>query len=305
VLLLVATAALTGLLFSSGPGAGVPRSVGHLWNLGHVALFGLGTLLVLRARNGARPVAPWRHAARILAAAAVLGIASELLQAPFHRSPELADLARDLLGTCLALAFGPPRHWAFGRPALRAVRAAVLLALTGALAPLVTAGIDEFAAGRQFPVLGDFESRLELGRWAGSAGRSLSSEVSQSGQQSLRVGLGTEHYSGIALRYFPGDWGGYRFLRFAIYNPDPTPLALTCRVHDAHHRERGQTYADRFHRRIELRPGWNNVVIPLADVLDAPRGREMDLARIEGLGLFSVALPEPRVFYLDALRLEP
>jgi hypothetical protein len=240
-----------------------------------------------------------------LGATLLLAIASELLQSPFHRSPEVADVARDLLGTCLALAFGPSALCPQVRWARHALRAASLLALAAAVSPLAAASLDELVARRQFPVLGDFESSLELGRWGGSAARSLSTAVSRRGRRSLRVDLGTEHYSGIALNYFPGDWRGFRDLCFQMYVPGPATLALTCRVHDAHHRERGQTYGDRFNRRLHLTPGWNDVVISLDDVLRAPQGREMDLAQIEGFAIFAAALPRPRIFYLDNLRLEP
>jgi len=270
-----------------------------------VALFAAGTLFALRAWPGPDRGAPWRRTARVLGAAALLGITSELLQAPLHRSPDALDVARDLLGATLALALGPSRLSGAARLFPRNVlRGAVLLVLGAALMPLAEAATDEFAARRQFPILGDFESALELDRWTGSAERALSETFVRRGHRSLRVGLGTERYSGIALTYFPEDWGSYRTLRFQIYVPDPSPLTLTCRVHDARHTEGEQVYGDRFNRRFELVPGWNAVVIPLADVRGAPRGREMDMGHIAGLGIFAVSLPEPRLFYLDDLRLE-
>ncbi|MBE0618205.1 MAG: hypothetical protein IH608_09810 [Proteobacteria bacterium] len=170
--------------------------------------------------------------------------------------------------------------------------------------PLARALTDEVSARRHFPVLADFEDARELERWTGVACFEQSSDVARAGTQSLRVRLGTEHYSGVALHYFPGDWRGFRALRLSLYRPDDDPLlVLVCRIHDAAHRERGQAYADRFNRRIHLAAGWNDVEIPLAEIRDAPRGREMDLGRIEGVGLFAVALPEPRVVYLDDVHL--
>lgn len=298
--LALATAGLTLLLFLGGPGERAPRSLGHFWDLGHVALFFCGTLLALRAWPALAEMPAGRRWARVLAGAAALGALTEVLQARLSRTPDLDDLWRDLLGSAAALALGSRTLPGVARVPLSGV---VALALGAPCLPLARALIDEATARRQFPLLADFEAAGELGRWAGEAQVARSAEVARTGAQSLRVHLGTERYSGVALRHFPGDWRGFRALRFSLYLPEGPPLDLVCRVHDAAHRGRGQAYADRFNRKISVAVGWNDVEIPLAEVRGAPRGRELDLARVEGVGLFAVSLPEPRVVYLDGVRL--
>ena len=53
-----------------------------------------------------------------------------------------------------------------------------------------------------------------------------------SGRASLRVDLNTDLYSGPALRYFPGNWQGWKRISFNIYNPDTEPIRLVCKIND-------------------------------------------------------------------------
>ncbi|MGB8719066.1 MAG: hypothetical protein WCD46_07125, partial [Desulfobacterales bacterium] len=148
-----------------------------------------------------------------------------------------------------------------------------------------------------------FETTTELGRWNGSAARTLSGEVFRDGRRSLEISLTCDTYSGVGLKYFPRDWRGYSALEFSVFNPGTAPLALTCRVHDRTHTTARQRYSDRFNRRITIKPGWNDISIALEEIRRAPLTRPMDLSRIDGLGLFSVRLPTPVTVYLDRVRL--
>ncbi len=301
-LLAAATAVLTVLLFVGSPGRQWPRSALHLWDLGHVALFACAGALVVRSRRVAR----WGLAAQaglVLAGTAVLGAATELLQARFQRSPELGDFGRDLLGAALALAFVSPAVARLPGTARRALRIGVLAWLAVQMAPATAALLDEHLAKHQFPVLADFETPLETDRWAGNAAFTVTKDHPRRGGRSLEVQLGTEEYSGVQLVRFPGDWRGYRTLSFSLFNPDGEPLALVVKVYDREHRARGYPYPDRFNRRVTVQPGWNDVEIPLAEIRTAPAGREMDLALVANLSWFAVRLPAPRTFYLDAVEL--
>ncbi|MBE0618206.1 MAG: hypothetical protein IH608_09815 [Proteobacteria bacterium] len=107
--LALATAGLTCLLFLGGLGESAPRSLHHLWDLGHVALFYCATLLALRIWPGLSELPSGRRWGSILAAAGALGALSEVLQSGFGRTPDLGDLWRDLLGSAAALALSSPR----------------------------------------------------------------------------------------------------------------------------------------------------------------------------------------------------
>lgn len=300
----IAVAALLAvLLFVGGPGYLSPRSFTRVWNLGHIVLFFLLTDLCLQTRfhlNRTRSAWVFWGA---LAATLALGTLVELFQSRIGRLPAAGDVARDLLGTLLALAFRR-------RPAAggilwprRFLQIAAGLMLVAACVPLATALLDEYRAAAAFPQLGSFETTTELGRWEGSAARTPSGEVFRDGRRSLKISLTSAKYSGVALKYFPRDWRGHDALEFSVFNPGRAPLRLTCRVHDRTHSVTGQHYSDRFNRRFTIAPGWNDIAIPLEDIRRAPLTRSMDLSRIDGLGLFSVRLPAPATVYLDRVRL--
>ncbi len=157
---------------------------------------------------------------------------------------------------------------------------------------------------RAFPVLADFEAPFELERWSGNARLSVDHTIVASGRASLCIDLNTAQYSGASLSYFPGDWRGWRWIVFRVYNPDDKPIRLVCKINDHPHDVSGYRYADRFNQTYAMHPGWNRIRIPLEAVATAPKGRRMDLSRITEFNLFSVRLPEPRRVYLDRLVLE-
>jgi hypothetical protein len=76
------------------------------------------------------------------------------------------------------------------------------------------------------------------------------------------------------------------------------PIVLVLRVHDRSHDERP---ADRFKRDLVILPGTNEFSVPLADIRQAPEGREMNMAAIARLNLYVVA-PRGRL-ELDLLEL--
>ena len=162
---------------------------------------------------------------------------------------------------------------------------------------------DESAARREFPVLADFESSLEFGRWYGKAKSQIDYEVVRSGKGSMKLFLTREIYSGIHLLHFPGDWRNYRSLKFSIYNSAPDTLIMEFRIHDRRHTTSGQSYRDRFNKRLPLSHGWNDLEIALKEVEKSPANRSMDIGDIKGMGFFTVKLDSPVTVYIDYVRL--
>jgi hypothetical protein len=52
-----------------------------------------------------------------------------------------------------------------------------------------------------------------------------------------------------------------------------------------------------------LHPGWNDIVIPMTDILHGLSGRTMDLTKIRGFGFFVMRQTDSRVLYHDNVRL--
>lgn len=92
-------------------------------------------------------------------------------------------------------------------------------------------------------------------------------------------------------------------LKFRVYNPISEPLEITCRVHDWQHIRGPELYSDRFNQAYQLNQGWNSIKIDFKELSNAPESRRMDISQIQGVGIFSVQLPQPRIIYLDYIRL--
>lgn len=294
---------LAVLLFIGGPGYRSPRSLQALWNLGHIAAFSLWTyLLVTGKRVG--DYSPARQWAVGLAFCIIAGAGSEWLQSLTGRDASLEDIMRDIAGGLLTLSWIVPSAKSISRGLRRTVRGLSAFFLLVACLPLATTLGDEAIARARFPVLSDFETPFETGRWEGGARFSVDSSVARHGEASLRVDMDDSLYSGVSLVHFPRNWKGYRFLVLEVLNPSPDNLEITIRIHDRRHEEGERRYQDRFNIFHRLPAGWNEIRIDLGDASRAPAGRTMDLGEIRAVGLFATKLPRPRTMYLDFIRLE-
>lgn len=289
------------LLFVVDPGDLHSRSARSAWELGHLLLFALLARLLIRERRIAvlRPPTRWLV---VIGSAVLLGSLIELLQLGTARTPDMQDVYRGVLGALLVLVFSARPG---GTAGWRLLQAACIVLLLHQLWPLTRSLLDEAVARQQFPLLADFDTPFEAGRWSGSAGRSVVRGPDAEHGRVMQLQLGTTQYSGAALGYFNPDWSGYRALRVAVYNTGSSGLRLTCRIHDALHEDGRQTYRDRYNRSQLLAPGWNTFEFDLQEVAASPAGRRMDMRAIREFGCFSTALPAPAVIYLDRVELLP
>jgi len=294
---------LAFLLFAGGPGPDEPRSLGHVWDLGHIAAFLVWTVLWLRTGTAARMTARRRWSVA-LAACAALAVLTEAAQWVIGRDLSVEDGLRDMLGGLLALSWGE-RAAAGTRPGWRLFgRLASLVLLTAALAPFSTAVADEWMGRRSFPVLSDFETPFESGRWEGSASHVIDRSHASRGNASLRVDLVPAEYSGVELVHAPRDWRGYRRLRIEVFNPGTDELELYGRIHDGEHDRRGRSYRERYNTVFRLAPGWNALTIDLDEARRGPASRSMDMSDIRSFMLFVSRLRAPRTIFIDHVRLE-
>ncbi len=287
--------------FFGGPGYHSSRSFAAAWDLGHILFFTLATWLLARillARNPGRTF--FFLFLQVFFGILLAGIGVELLQMGIDgRFPDLRDVMRNQLGCLVGFAFFSPVAVPVAGVRLRMLQAAVVGLVLLAAWPLARAVIDERLARDRFPELSDFETPFERLRWKDTRQLRVVSSPVRHGRHALRVQLSTATYSGTSLFYFPHDWRGYRWLRFSVYNPGSRELALHCRINDTLHRDHGQRFEDRFHKRFLLKSGWNDLALSLDEVRTAPAGRTMDMQRIEGFGIFVVRQPLPLVLYID------
>ncbi|WP_459946114.1 VanZ family protein [Desulfocastanea catecholica] len=287
--------------FVGGPDYDSRRSVKELWNLGHFFFFIVFILVQDSYWCSMHRSLYFRIGAAFLTVTC-LAFGTELLQLLItDRFFSWGDVGMDLMGGATALLWRAGR----GLPRLQATLTVVVsIALVCVnFVPLGRVLVDEYRSGRDFPLLAGFETSIELRRWASD--RVELSRVTLprvQGNSSARITLTTDKYSGVALKYFPGDWQGRRALAFHVFNPGH-PLTLHYRVHDALHRGEMQNFGNRYNGRTLLTEGWNEIIIPMADILAAPEGRPMDVTKIRGFGVFVVQQKERRVLFLDNVRL--
>ncbi len=243
------------LFFIGGPGYDSPRSYKYFWDLGHILFFAIFTWLILTNWPKILKMPFYRQAVAALVITIIAGSLVELAQTASFRNSDLLDVARDVIGCLVALAFWVPGRRSVSARTLKIFQTTTVGLVLVAVLPLAGALIDETQARSQFPVLADFESPFEKGRWSGDADFTIDHKIHFHGGASLKVIMNTSKYSGVALKYFPGNWQGCDQLQLSIYNPDPKPIQLTCRIHDRRHTRGPQRYEDRFNRRFCISTG--------------------------------------------------
>lgn len=250
---------------------------------------------------------------RRLAAAGSVAVASvmiEVAQPIFGRSESMVDFANGMAGVVLALAF-----LVGGTFRSRFLCALTLcgLSLAGTYMAFLPAWRE--SAGmrwrwRSFPVLASLEEEAEMRLWIGSGLGNIRGdgtlvervrEHSTHGYWALKVVTNTdEKWPGVRLLNGKQDWSGKMNLCFDVWNEGPA-LTLAMRVDDDfRHKDR----EDRFNSEIQLRPGLNQITIPISEIESRPANRRLNLRAIQRM-VFYVNDPKRQyTFFIDHVRLE-
>lgn len=302
---LILAAALLVLLpwfFVGGPDWATGPLYRAVWNLGHVMYFGV-LVLALQSMTG---VGGWRQWLGISATALLFGALIELVQSTVGRQVDWRDILRNMIGAWLVLAWrqgaGDPDSRVLTRVGIWSARLGVTVLLTFQVVPVATIALQQYRLSQQVGVLYDADDPQAVHYWSGPIERAK--VPGSDDHYGLTIKLDTSRYSGVSLDNLPGDWRGYRSVRFELYSHDPKPLSLTLRINDIAHDRGDNAYDDRFNTRLTVRPGWNEFRIDLTDIKNAPVARTMDMERIRRFGLFATALEQPQTVFLKDLRLE-
>ncbi|MCH8529657.1 MAG: VanZ family protein [Saccharospirillum sp.] len=268
-----------------------------LWNSGHGFFFFCFALTILLTDRWQG----WQAWLVITMAVAVVGVSIEVVQSKVGRVFDWHDVLLNLTGAWLALVLWPRARW---RPVpLWSVLVVSVVLLGGREAlHLSRLAVDEWRLQTQLPLVFDQSRPDNLRYWQGNIGWTDEQEGRYA--QPLRLDLTHRRlYTGVFISRLPRDWRGYDQLQFRLYNPEPEDWYMTLRINDRAHDQGESDFNNRYNVRLPLTPGWNEFTLPLADVKQAPRDREMDLNRIQRLGLFATGLESPRFVLLDDLRL--
>ncbi len=294
---------LLALLFVGGSSDESTRLVKAVWNSGHLFLF-VGLTLALLGVNSLKN----KTSVQLLLLVTVLGLGAgvgiEYLQRLIGRSFELSDVLFDLSGAWLGLLLFRIHRSQQRIMALVKALPFMLLIIFVVFQPVFTAYREEMAMKRDFPLLSDFESDNELSRWRGNNARlSLQQKQVRHEQSALAIDFFPGEYPGFALHELVGDWRGYEYLKFSLYNSQSSSMEIILKIYDRQHPRNSYEYADRFNRRIILRPGWNDVTVKLEDIRQAPGSRTMDMTDIVNISLFLVNQKQPASMCFDYLYL--
>lgn len=287
-----------------------------LFETGHVPLFGVAGLLLLRivrARRGSA-VATVADVLIALLATAILSLAAEAFQV-FQpgRDANVGDAGKNLLGAACFLAIAAavqPGLWqrlgTDGPTAARMVLVAAVLTLALALAPLAGVGWHYYQRAGAVPMLADFTASwqrpfMSLGRSELEIVRAPDGWREMEGREVSRLTFLDAPWPGVTVREPWPDWSGYRALRFQVWSELEQPVEIVLRVDDTH---RERDHADRFNGSFIVMPGRNDFAVPLETIADGPRARRLDLADISQFILFSRRPGEPFALYFGPVWLE-
>lgn len=267
-----------------------------VWDLCHILFF----FCVVYAVQWRYKLVSARSWFLVAALAFAVGGSIEMIQGMTGRNASWGDVARNMTGVWLGLAWGVAQaQWLRWHRVLSAVALAVLFV------PFINLAVDRVKSFNEFPVLANFERPVGVDYWRGDVSIATVPGRDNANGHALKVELNTARYSGFYFEHFPADWRGYKRLHFDLFNPGEKSLTMVLRVHDVWHQQSGQAYGDRYNVRFQAEPGWNSYQFALDDLLNAPTKRDMDLSRIQTLGIFTMNLPQPVTLYFDNFRLEP
>jgi hypothetical protein len=302
MLILISTIVVSFLLFNNF-GKSQSRLLDEILNYGHLFLFGLISLGILRLIG----MRTWPNPDKILyfrsgITTFFLGFLSECIQTQIpNRTFGLNDIFSDTMGaaTFLVLAYtfqnGSMRRT---RIILRSVALSIMVIMAY---PVCITAIDSRNMARDFPILSSFESTLESSRWKNIESSSKRMKIhATDGIYSYQTRLHPGMFPGISLGYMMSDWRGYQELSFDTFLEGTKPLNIIVRINDKEHNDE---YHDRYNKQFTLQPGRNHTSVVLNDVRKAPQGREMDMADLSIICIFAYNLDELRVVYFDNFRL--
>jgi hypothetical protein len=148
----------------------------------------------------------------------------------------------------------------------------------------------------------DFETddTLDTLSWKCKTIFTLSDRYAASGQKCLKMELYPSPYPGVSLKNSDHDWSKHNTLNFNVHNQEKTPLRLSVRIDDT----KDPQYNNRYNHTFIIKPGMNNIAIPLNSLLASGTNRKLNLSKIESVILFLVQPYEKRTLYLDYVRLE-
>ncbi len=149
----------------------------------------------------------------------------------------------------------------------------------------------------------DFESEEELKQlnWECHKWFELSQENATSGKYSLKVLVPPGQYPGINFKGIRDDWSGFRNFKMDVFNPSEEEFNFHIRIDD---NKSGWDYANRFDADFNLKPGINNISIPIDSIRTNLHRSPLNLKRVRRMMVFLINNTKQKELYVDNIRLE-
>lgn len=281
---------------------------GMVWDAWQDALHALGFagfafLLVRCAATTEGGDANHRRRRLVIALGVLLALAvvTEGAQYVTPRDSDLKDFGRDLVG--ISMGFGAALAWIVRSRRVRLIGATVAVtAGVMSIAPATRVSIHTIERVRAHPVVHDFTHGWESDYYNVKGGHAKQVRVEDpEPRQVLRVVLRSGRWPAVIFNDLPRGWSEDETLAIDIENPTDETVALAIRLDD---RADLLDYSDRFQRRVSIRPGWQTIRVPLAEVDPAVEGRTFRADRIRSITLFALDPEDPVTLHIDSIRLE-
>jgi hypothetical protein len=244
--------------------------------------------------------AGWRVYVAAAIATIALGIGSELMQGIEGKDAEIGDVFRDAAGTAVFLGIVAAYQHKCSTWMHRLITLVSLAVMVSIFSPpLLTASaiIDRW---HKFPVIADFSSPLNARLCSASNAQFYHICVRARFAALIKFNKKPPSSAFAVNGPFP-DWSSYKSLGFRVDSELPYPITLNLRIHDAQH---NNDYNDRYNAELQIKPGRNNISIPLEAIARSPAKRHMNMKAIRAIVLFVVQPEENFELLIDEFRLE-
>lgn len=283
----------------------------ELFNIGHVPLFGVLSLLFLNLSINilGRFLSPYYwHYLVALAVATATGVASEFIQIFGSRDADIGDLTRDLVGAVVFLGLTATFDLKIKTPLkqnisrhIPAFRIFLLLLFISTFVPVFLWFGAYWHRDRIFPTLFNFDSSRQKAFIQTHHAR-LSfvppppewPEISNG--KIARITYTPATWPDLEMNEPYPDWSGYDSLVFSILSTVDTTARMSIRIEDIHHNHH---LGDRYTLSFYVEKGLNRISLPLSDVASAPASRKMDMTAIHAMHLYVYKIPDSLIFYVD------
>ena len=231
----------------------------------------------------------------------IASVVIELVQESVGRAFQYEDIVRNFIGMVLSLVL---RSLLVAESLLEKVfKSGWLIAFTilcyVEIAPLLRLLAGQVFFVVQAPVLASFDYAFEQQNWY-PMGSKL---VTKAG--ALWVTSNAENrYSGTVFKDFPKDWREYTSLNITLENPETDTFEISVKITDLSHDMNYRSYEQRFNHQIELKPGLQPIVLPMASIGNGPVDRKLDMTHISRLEIFFTASGDERSFAIHHIEFQ-